>query len=61
VRLVEATYGGPWELPALGRVAPPAAVLVRPDGYVAWVGQGSDEGLASALGKWFGPAKAVAF
>ena len=44
VRLVEAAYDGPWELPVLGAVPPPAAVLVRPDGYVAWVGDGTDAG-----------------
>ncbi|MHB1538673.1 MAG: aromatic-ring hydroxylase C-terminal domain-containing protein [Solirubrobacteraceae bacterium] len=38
----------------LGAVSAPDAVLVRPDGYVAWVGQGSDEGLAAALRTWFG-------
>jgi 2-polyprenyl-6-methoxyphenol hydroxylase-like FAD-dependent oxidoreductase len=55
VRLVEARYDGPWELPALGAVAAPSAVLVRPDGYAAWVGDGSDVGLAAALTAWFGP------
>jgi 3-(3-hydroxy-phenyl)propionate hydroxylase len=58
VRLVEADYGGAWELPVLGEVAAPAAVLVRPDGYVAWVGDGSDVGLVDALTTWFGPASA---
>lgn len=56
VRLVEATYNGQWELPVLGTVEAPTAVLVRPDGYVAWVGQGSDERLREALTTWFGPA-----
>jgi 2-polyprenyl-6-methoxyphenol hydroxylase-like FAD-dependent oxidoreductase len=56
VRLVDATYHGPWELPVLGTVAAPTAVLIRPDGYVAWVGEGSDEGLSDALATWFGPA-----
>ena len=45
---------GDWELPALGRVAAPAAVLIRPDGYVAWVGDGTDTGLSDALTTWFG-------
>ena len=39
VQLVHARYDGPWELPALGAVAAPSAVLIRPDGYVAWVGR----------------------
>jgi 2-polyprenyl-6-methoxyphenol hydroxylase-like FAD-dependent oxidoreductase len=55
VRLVEATYDGRWELPVLGTVEAPTAVLVRPDGYVAWVGHGTDEGLRGALANWFGP------
>jgi 3-(3-hydroxy-phenyl)propionate hydroxylase len=55
VQLVDANYDGAWELPVLGAVAAPAAVLVRPDGYVAWVGDGSDVGLTGALTTWFGP------
>jgi 3-(3-hydroxy-phenyl)propionate hydroxylase len=55
VQLVDATYLGPWELPALGAVPAPAAALVRPDGYVAWVGDLTQAGLADALGTWFGP------
>jgi 3-(3-hydroxy-phenyl)propionate hydroxylase len=47
------------ELPALGTVAAPAAVLVRPDGYVAWVGDHNQHGLAEALTKWFGPPAAT--
>ncbi len=39
VQLIDATYAGPWELPALGAVTAPTAVLIRPDGYVAWVGE----------------------
>ncbi|MBT2567181.1 FAD-dependent monooxygenase [Arthrobacter sp. ISL-85] len=54
VQHVRATYDGAWQLPVLGAVAPPMAVLVRPDGYVAWVGEGSANGLAEALAKWFG-------
>jgi hypothetical protein len=38
VKLIDAKYDGPWELPALGAVTAPTAVLIRPDGYVAWVG-----------------------
>jgi 2-polyprenyl-6-methoxyphenol hydroxylase-like FAD-dependent oxidoreductase len=59
VRLADATCDGPWELPALGVVSAPNAVLVRPDGYVAWVGDGTPAGLAVALTKWFG-ARAAA-
>jgi 3-(3-hydroxy-phenyl)propionate hydroxylase len=55
VQLVDATYDGEWELPVLGLVDAPSAVLVRPDGYVAWVGEGADGGLADALTTWFGP------
>src|SRR5438046_1485634 len=58
VQLVDATYGGAWELPALGAVAAPTAVLIRPDGYVAWVGEGTQLGLADALTTWFGPPAA---
>jgi 2-polyprenyl-6-methoxyphenol hydroxylase-like FAD-dependent oxidoreductase len=57
VRLVEAEHTGTWELPVVGAVPAPTAVLVRPDGYVAWVGEGSDAGLADALGAWFGPGR----
>lgn len=55
VRLVEAGYDGAWELPALGLVSAPTAVLIRPDGYVAWVGNGTQEGLDEAVNSWFGP------
>src|SRR6185437_3871877 len=54
VRRVDATYGGAWELPVLGAVTAPKAVLIRPDGHVAWVGEGTDDGLRDALTKWFG-------
>jgi len=58
VPLLDATCAGPWELPVLGAVAPPAAVMVRPDGHVAWVGDGdpTHPGLTDALSTWFGPA-----
>jgi 2-polyprenyl-6-methoxyphenol hydroxylase-like FAD-dependent oxidoreductase len=59
VQLVAADYGGPWELPALGAVAAPTAVLIRPDGYVAWVGDGTQLGLTDALTTWFGPPTAA--
>ena len=55
VQLIDATYVGPWELPVIGEVAAPTAVLIRPDGYVAWVGDGSDPKLPDALTTWFGP------
>jgi 3-(3-hydroxy-phenyl)propionate hydroxylase len=54
VKKLEAEYVGPWELPVLGVVTAPTAVLVRPDGYVAWVGEGTDAGLRDALTAWFG-------
>ncbi len=54
VQLLDARYTGAWELPVLGPVAAPAAVLIRPDGYVAWVGDGTDRGLRDALATWFG-------
>jgi 3-(3-hydroxy-phenyl)propionate hydroxylase len=54
VLAIDAAYDGEWELPVLGRVTAPAAVLIRPDGYVAWVGDGPDVGLRGALTAWFG-------
>jgi 2-polyprenyl-6-methoxyphenol hydroxylase-like FAD-dependent oxidoreductase len=54
VRLVDARYAGVWELPVFGAVAAPTAVLIRPDGHVAWVGDGTDHGLRDALTMWFG-------
>ena len=59
VQLLDAKYVGTWELPALGAVAAPTAVLIRPDGYVAWVGDLSQLGLADALTTWFGPSTAA--
>jgi len=55
VQLIDAEYEGKWELPALGTVTAPTAVLIRPDGYVAWVGEGAQLGLVDALTTWFGP------
>lgn len=57
VQLIDATYDGVWELPVIGPVAAPSAVLIRPDGYVAWVGEGVPDrtGLEKALERWFGP------
>ena len=54
VRVVDAAYDGEWELPVLGTVPAPTAVLVRPDGHVAWVGDETDPGLPEALAAWFG-------
>ena len=59
VKVIDASYAGAWELPALGAVRAPTAVLIRPDGYVAWVGDQTQAGLADALITWFGaPATA---
>jgi hypothetical protein len=55
VQLIDATNDGPWELPALGAVTAPDAVLIRPDGHVAWVGDLARQGLDDALSTWFGP------
>ncbi len=59
VRLIDAQYGGSWELPVLGAVPAPSAVLIRPDGHVAWLGDGTDQGLRDALITWFGPPDAT--
>ena len=58
VRTVDAKYAGEWILPVLGEVAAPTAVLIRPDGYVAWVGEQGPKGLVDALTSWFGPPTA---
>jgi hypothetical protein len=58
VQHIHAEHTGTWELPVIGTVTAPAAVLIRPDGHVAWVGDGTQTGLAEALTTWFGqPAK----
>ena len=57
VLLMEATYDGGWELPVIGSVGAPAAVLIRPDGHVTWTGEGTQLGLEDALATWFGPAR----
>jgi 2-polyprenyl-6-methoxyphenol hydroxylase-like FAD-dependent oxidoreductase len=59
VQLIDAEYVGEWELPVLGEVTAPTAVLIRPDGYVAWVGERTRLGLADALTTWFGPPTAA--
>jgi 2-polyprenyl-6-methoxyphenol hydroxylase-like FAD-dependent oxidoreductase len=55
VQLIDAQYTGPWELPVIGTIDAPTAVLIRPDGYVAWVGEPTRLGLPEALTTWFGP------
>ena len=59
VQLIDATYGGPWELPVIGVVTAPTAMVIRPDGYVAWVGDQTQLGLVDALTTWFGPPGAT--
>jgi 2-polyprenyl-6-methoxyphenol hydroxylase-like FAD-dependent oxidoreductase len=56
VRHIDATHEGAWELPVLGQVPAPSAVLIRPDGHVAWVGETDDRSLIEALTTWFGIA-----
>lgn len=53
VSMFDVRYSGSWKLPVIGEVAAPQAVLVRPDGYVAWVADGSTAGLPDALDMWF--------
>jgi 3-(3-hydroxy-phenyl)propionate hydroxylase len=60
VQLIDASYVGKWELPALGEVVAPTAVLIRPDGHVAWVGDSTQLGLTDTLTTWFGPPAAAA-
>jgi hypothetical protein len=55
VQLVDAVHVGAWELPVLGEVTAPTAVLIRPDGHVAWVGDATCPELRDALTSWFGP------
>ena len=55
IKLIDARHDGEWELPVLGAVSAPTAALIRPDGYVAWVGDGTAAGLTHALATWFGP------
>jgi 3-(3-hydroxy-phenyl)propionate hydroxylase len=59
VQRIDAHYDGPWEVPVIGEVAPPTGVLARPDGYVAWVGEGNTAGLEKALETWCGTPVAL--
>jgi len=59
VQSIDAEYVGKWELPVLGAVTAPTAVLIRPDGYVGWVGDSTHSGLPEALTTWFGPPTAA--
>jgi hypothetical protein len=58
VQVIDANYEGALELPAAGIITAPSAVLIRPDGYVAWVGGQTQQGLTDALTRWFGPPAA---
>ncbi len=55
VAYIDATHEGGWELPVVGEIAAPSAVLIRPDGHVAWAGDLTDPDLPRALTYWFGP------
>jgi hypothetical protein len=59
VQLIDAKYVGTWKLPAIGAVAAPTAVLIRPDGYVAWVGDPTQLGFPDATTTWFGQPAAA--
>jgi 3-(3-hydroxy-phenyl)propionate hydroxylase len=54
VRMINAECQEQWLLPVIGKVAPPAGLLVRPDGYVSWVSNGTTAWLAEALMQWHG-------
>jgi hypothetical protein len=54
---IDARYDGAWVVPVLGSVPAPSAVLIRPDGHVAWAGDGDAQGLPEALERWFGPPR----
>lgn len=54
VQHLHARNAGTWELPVIGTVTAPVAVLVRPDGHVDWVSDGTRPGLTEALTTWFG-------
>jgi 3-(3-hydroxy-phenyl)propionate hydroxylase len=57
--MVDARPEGVWELPVVGEVAAPPAVLIRPDGHVAWTGDLADAELPRALESWFGAPSGV--
>lgn len=52
VSVVGARYSGSWELPVIGNVTTPAAVLIRPDGYVCWTDHNAQIPLLTALVTW---------
>ncbi|MFI1018254.1 FAD-dependent monooxygenase [Streptomyces sp. NPDC020965] len=61
VDLVEArSVQDHWPVPSRGDIAAPAALLIRPDGHVAWAsatsGAWDTSALRTALATWFGPA-----
>jgi 3-(3-hydroxy-phenyl)propionate hydroxylase len=61
VQMLDARYDAGWELPVLGAISAPSAVLIRPDGHVAWVGNLNQSGLVDALIHWFGPPRQRVF
>lgn len=60
IEVVDAEAAGEVDLPVLGSVSVPNRMLIRPDGYVAWVAEGSDQGLVEALTQWCGSPVHVA-
>ncbi|GHA42183.1 putative monooxygenase [Streptomyces tauricus] len=58
VDLVEARSDDDWRVPAVGRIPAPAALLIRPDGHVAWASAADapdTSALRTALATWLGP------
>jgi hypothetical protein len=53
VKVIDAKRDAMWNLPVVGAVSAPGAVLIRPDGYVAWTGSRPDDELDRVLTGWF--------
>jgi 2-polyprenyl-6-methoxyphenol hydroxylase-like FAD-dependent oxidoreductase len=59
IKVIDGRYEEAWRLPVIGHVSAPGAVLIRPDGYVAWAGDRPDDGLNRVLTGWFGEGRSA--